>query len=270
MRACLLWYELPETRLAQDQLWSAIRHSLHRHGVHDVPLRLTRGVGVARALADQHLLLGQCCGYDLLYGFSGVVRPVATPRYTAPGCQGSDYRSIVLVRDDCEASGLADLRDSVCVINGFNSHSGTNALRGVVGPISREGRFFRQVKVSGAHLDSLAAIKAGDADVMAMDCVLYELLQRHRPEALAGTRILSWTDPAPAPPFVTTAMASTQLIGHLRHALTDAFAGDEAKDARADLLIEGVEVLPPGAYQRMLDAEAGALGRGYRELHAPS
>lgn len=268
MIACLLWYELAETRPAQDQLWLVIRRGLQRLGVRDAPLHLTRGIRVASALANEGLLLGQCCGYDLVYGFSGVVRLVATPRYSGPGCQGSDYRSLVLVRDDCEAGDLSGLRNSICVVNGFNSHSGTNALRGVVAPLSRDGRFFREVKVSGAHIDSLAALKSGHADVMAMDCVLHALLARHRPQALAGTRILCWTDSAPAPPFVTSATVGNQLLGYIRQALSEAFSDDEAHEAKADLLIEGVEVLPPAAYQRMLDAEAAALGHGYREMHA--
>ena len=155
-------------------------------------------------LTDPRLLIGQCCGYDVVYGFSSSVTPLATPEFDADGCEGSDYRSFVLVRNDSPAGELADLRGATCVINGFNSHSGTNALRALVAPLSRDGRFFGAVKVSGAHVESLALLKAGEAEIMAMDCVVHALLRRYRPDALDGTRILCRTGSAPAPPLVTS------------------------------------------------------------------
>jgi len=198
--ACLPWYELPETRAAQDALWTIVARHLGRHGIDAVPPRLTRGRPVPTLLADPALLFGQCCGYDVVYGFADWLTVVATPEYDAAGCDGADYRSFVLVRADSPAGTLEDLRGRTCVVNGLNSHSGTNALRALVAPLSRDGRFFGAVRISGAHTDSLAMLLAGAADVMAMDCVVHALLARHRPQALAGTRILGESDPAPAPP----------------------------------------------------------------------
>lgn len=39
-------------------------------------------------------------------------------------------------------------------------------------------------------MNSLALLLAGEADVMAMDCVLHALLSWHRPTALSETRVL--------------------------------------------------------------------------------
>ncbi len=213
--ACLPWYDLPETRAAQDALWTVIARHLRHQGIDGVPSRLTRGRPVPALLSDPDLLFGQCCGYDVVYGFSDSLTVLATPEYDAAGCAGSDYRSFVLVRADSPVQSLNDLCGATCVVNGFNSHSGTNALRALVAPLSRNGRFFASVKVSGAHTQSLALLLAGEADVMAMDCVVHALLARHRPEALSGTRILCPSDPAPAPPFVTAlAAAPTDVARH--------------------------------------------------------
>ncbi len=268
--ACLPWYELPETRAAQDALWTIIARHLARQGIADVPSRLTRGRPVPALLADPRLLFGQCCGYDVVYGFADSVAVLATPEYDAPGCNGSDYRSFVLVRADSPATTLDDLRGATCVVNGFNSHSGTNALRALVAPLSRAGRFFASVKVSGAHMDSLAMLQAGAADVMAMDCVLHALLARHRPQALAGTRILCQSDPAPAPPFVTALAADATAIAPMRGALADAFSDDQARAPLATLLLRGVAFRPVSDYARIVACEAAALARGYMELHATS
>lgn len=266
--ACLPWYELPETQAAQDSLWSVLAQHLRRLGVDDVPESLTRGLPVPGVLADPRLLIGQCCGYDLIYGFASSVELVATPRYGAPGCDGANYRSFVLVRHDFKADGLDGLRGSVCVVNSFNSHSGTNALRALVAPLSQDGRFFSEVKVSGAHVNSLALLCAGEADVMAMDCVLYALLSRYRPSALNGTRVICSSEPVPAPPIITSAKTERYLIAKLPEVLTAALADRTSQAATAAMLLDGFEFLPLKAYSRIIDIEGAALRHGYKELHA--
>ena len=78
-------------------------------------------------------------------------RPIVTPHYGAPDCEGCHYSSVVVVTEDSEASDVLKMRGAVCVINGTESHSGMNALRALVAPVSHNGRFFSKVKVSGAH-----------------------------------------------------------------------------------------------------------------------
>lgn len=243
------------------------RH-LRRHGVRGVPRRLSRGTTTHRLLSDPTLLLGQCCGYDVVYGFSSTLALVATPRYAAPGCDGAHYRSFVLVRADAPARELADLRGGVCAVNGFASHSGTNALRHLVAPLSRDGRFFRKVVASGSHLASLDLLRAGQADVMALDGVLHALLARDRPRALADTRILCSTELVPTPPFVTAAGSDPAAIEALRAALAGAFDDPGAADAKAALMLDGVSLLSMPDYARIVELEAAALSHGYLEMHA--
>ncbi len=268
--ACLPWYELPETRGAQDALWTIVTRHLRRQGIAGAPSHLTRGRPVPALLADPRLIFGQCCGYDVVYGFSDCLTVLATPDYDAPGCDDGDYVSLVLVPAGSPAQALEDLAGRTAVVNGFNSHSGTNALRSLVAPLSRNGRFFAAVKVSGAHMASLAMLESGEADVMAMDGVLHALLARHRPAALAGTRILCASDPAPAPPFVTARATDATSITAMRTALADAFSDGDAAAPLATLLIRGVAFRPATDYARIVSIEAAALACGYLELHATS
>ena len=62
-----------------------------------------------------------------------------------------------------------------------------SALRALIAPHAASGRFFAEVRVSGAHSASLAMVARGEADVAAIDCVVHALLARHRPGALHGT-----------------------------------------------------------------------------------
>jgi ABC-type phosphate/phosphonate transport system substrate-binding protein len=148
-------------------------------------------------------------------------------------------------------AGLDDLRGRVAAINHPDSHSGSNALRALVAPLARDGRFFGAVKVSGSHARSLASVAQGAADVAAVDCITHALLARYRPPALEGTRVLCRTAAAPAPPFVTSAGAAPALVARLRAALHAAIADPALAGARADLLLDGIEVLPRAAYRRI-------------------
>jgi ABC-type phosphate/phosphonate transport system substrate-binding protein len=265
------WYDLPELRTDYERLWSVLANHLRLHGVDDVPEALSHGASIPGIFTDPNLLIGQCCGYDVIYGFAGSLEVVGSPCFSAPECGDGDYSSCVLVREaDAKVRALEDLRGAVCAINGFNSHSGTSALRSVVAPLSREGRFFSGVKVSGGHRKSLALLLAGEVDVMAMDGFLHELIRTYRPEILAGTRILCWSAPAPAPPFVTSAATDREDVEKLRAALRDTFSDDASKDARAALLLDGVKLTSIEDYDRILDFEGVALRHGYKELHASS
>ncbi|HET7717178.1 MAG TPA: PhnD/SsuA/transferrin family substrate-binding protein [Bauldia sp.] len=267
--ACLPWYSLPEVEPAQDAVWSAIARHLRHAGV-AAPERLIRNVPIPGVFCDPDLMLAQCCGYDVVYGFAGSLMVLATPVYAAPGCEGPTYRSFVLVRDDSPFQEIGDLRGGVCAVNSFNSHSGANALRALVAPLARDGRFFRAVKVTGAHVRSLELLMSGRADVMAMDCVLHALLARHRPAALHGTRVIAATEAAPAPPLVTSAVAGRDRAARVREAVLAAMDDPEAVSAKAELLIDRLEVLPIARYARIVEIEGEAVRRGFFELHATS
>ena len=100
--------------------------------------------------------------------------------------------------------------------------------------------------------------------------MLHALITHHRPGALAGTRVLCQTDPAPAPPFVTALTSDAATLARMRAALADAFADDEAGAALKTLLLRGVAFRPVTDYARIVAFEAAALARGYMELHATS
>ena len=187
-------------------------------------------------------------------------------RHDAPGCEGSDYCSFLVVAADSRFDTIEDLRGRLCSINGRNSHSGYNALRAHVAPLSRDGRFFGAVCVSGGHSHSLVQLERGEADVAAIDCVTYELLRRCRPAAIAATRVIGRTQSAPGLPYVTAKSAGPDLLRRLRAGLDAAFADPGLAEVRGTLLLAGIEVLPLRCYDAMVKMESDALERGYREL----
>lgn len=264
--ASLPMYDPPFLRAATDAWWAGLARALRAEGFADTPAKLDRARAREEHWRAPDLLLSQTCGLPLVTAFRDCLRPIATPRYAAPGCRDATYRSLIMVDCDSPAQSLADLKGAVAAINGWDSQSGMNVLRHAVAPHAGGGRFFREVKVSGAHLASIALIAAGEADVAAVDCVTHALAAAHAPERLSGVRVLAETAAAPGLPYVTHAARPADEIARLRAALARAMADPDLAAARDDLLLTGFTVLAPSDYEAILDMERAATEAGYPEL----
>ncbi len=266
MLASLPMYDLPELRPATDAWWAGLASALRRQGMTGVPEQLSRDGGFGAEWRDSGLLLSQCCGWDLSHEQAGWLQVVATPVYVAPGCSGSRYRSLFMVHGDDSARHLVDLRGRRCAVNMIGSQSGYNALRYALAPLARGQRCFTTVIETGSHAASLAAVQSGRADLAAIDCVTFALLERHRPAATMGLRLLAYSRKAPALPYVTRIGLPPELLMALRAALVQALNDPALAAAREALLIGGFEVLPAAAYRYILDQERRAGRLGYPRL----
>lgn len=265
--ACLPMYDLPELRQATDAWWKGLAGHLAAVGLRDVPADLTRPAGDAMPLlAEPRLVIGQACGYPLTHGLAGQVSYLGTPRYDAPGCSGSDYRSFVMLRTEDAAATPADLRGRRAAINTWDSQSGMNALRALVAPHARGGHFFSQVLTSGAHRASLALVREGRADLAAIDCVTLELLRRVDPGALEGLEARFGTPAAPGLPYVTRHGVEPGLLAALRAGVTAALADPALAGVRAELLLAGMDFDRAPDYAVILDMERSADLLGYLAL----
>lgn len=267
--ADLPWYDLAELVPATDAWWRGIASHLRRLGVDRVPERLSRDGSHLARWQHADLLLSQACGYDVLYDAADDIVPLATPRYLAEGCEGPRYRSIVVTLAGRPWRSLADLRGARAAINEASSHSGTNALRSVVAPLSRDGAFFSDVLVTGSHSDSLAALYEDRADVACIDAIVLALLRRVRPDVVRGLRPIQCTATALAPPYVISTRAPAGLRRTVQQALHDASLDPELRDHRRTLLLDGFVFLPPASYGELEVFEEPALAAGYLELPAP-
>ena len=100
----------------------------------------------------------------------------------------------------------------------------------------------------------------------AIDCVTYELLRRCRPRTIAATRIVGRTARAPGLPYVTRIAAASEVRERLAAGLLRAFADPSLAAVRAELLIDGVDVLTLADYRCMTTMADDARRRGYLEL----
>ena len=259
-------YDLEDLRAAHDQWWLAIARRLSEAGVRDVPQHLNRSLGHTDSWRHPYLLLGQACEYPLARSYGAYVRLVATPCYTAAGCEGARYRSAVIVRSDDPATSLRDLRGRRCVANEVDSNSGMNLLRSAVAEVAGGSRFFGSVSYSGSHLASLQRVAEGAADVAAIDCVSFAHFARFAAGLVDRVRVLVWTATSPALPYITARSADDRLLTMLRAALADAAADRSLAELRSQLLIGGFDLSPDPALSAVRALEQRAVDLGYPNL----
>ena len=211
------------------------------------------------------LLLSQTCGYPLMTRLPAV-QTVGCFHYSAPGCEGRNYRSLLAVREADGDQTLADFRGRRVACNSPDSQSGYNVLLKMVAPLSRDGRFFSAVAFSGSHRQSLRELQQGTADIAAIDCVTWALLQRHQPEALAGLAVIARSPLAPGLPLITSATTSAATLGLLREALQQLVSDERYRPLCEALFICGYSDMRRADYQPLLAWRDEAAARGVVRL----
>ena len=137
--------------------------------------------------------------------------------------------------------------------NETSSYSGYDAWRRVLrdagAPTIEPTDNFSQTMATGAHAASMAAVAQGRADVCSVDCVTYDLLQRHDPEACAGLRIMVQGPLAPGLPLVTRGDRPAGEIAAMRRALSAFCADPVTEPVRRPFLWRDIETVDRAAYE---------------------
>lgn len=115
---------------------------------------------------------------------------------------------------------------------------------------------------SGSHRQSLRELQQENADIAAIDCVTYALLQRYQPQALAGLVAIGWSPAAPGLPLITAGATPAATLNSLREALQQLVSDDSYRSLCDALLICGYSDMSREAYAPLLAwrDEAAALG----------
>jgi ABC-type phosphate/phosphonate transport system substrate-binding protein len=227
-------------------------------------LQSSQPVDLMQQWLNPQLLFAQTCGYPLMHSLKGKVQLIATPCYDLPGCQGNLHCSWLIVREDDPRQSLSEFHGSVAALNGYDSNSGMNLFRHKVAQFSRDGRFFREVLLSGAHVLSLNMVAQGAADLACIDAVTFGYLQLHEPSRLRGVRILEATASSPALPLIgaitTTNEMCLSIIGAFNACLK------EAPLLSQTLALKGFVRSSVEDYQLVLDYQQRANELGYSTL----
>jgi len=214
-------------------------------------------------LKDPSLWFGHTCGYPLMTNLRDMLTPISVPIFDVAGCDHTNYSSLLIVAENSEINSPLDCRGLRAVINTPDSNSGMNVLRHTVASFNRQGTFFSEVRVSGSHLQSLTEVANHRADIAAIDCISYRLIEDTWPQLAARVRSIGFTAKTPGLPFVMPKLIANnnnleRIIENLNQALS--MLDDNQKHR---LHLKGFEKVDIGEYQGILDLEISAQRAGY-------
>lgn len=236
MIASLGMYDRPETAQANDRLWSAIRAILA-----DGPKSLTRDRDLWDIWRDPDLLFAQTCGMPFRTQLHDITDLIGTPDYGLPGCPPGYYRSAIIVHADDPAQTLTEIAPRRLAYNEPLSQSGWAALANHAAPL---GLSFGHKTQTGAHRASAEAVANGIADFAAIDALSWILINRYDRFASA-LRVLEWTAPTPALPYIT---ARGRDVKSLFAAAQSAIQSLDQSD-RDCLHLKGLVAIPTSDYR---------------------
>ncbi|WP_238365246.1 phosphate/phosphite/phosphonate ABC transporter substrate-binding protein [Mesobacterium pallidum] len=242
MIASLPMYDRPELRAETDRLWSLFREALG-HG----PEALDRGPELFAVWESPDLVLSQTCGLPLRRELKGRVSCVASPDFGLEGCAPGLYRSLWVVRKG-DSDRLADHAGRRFVANELTSQSG---WAGPLTDAASRGITFGSVAPTGAHLHSIAALDAGQADIACVDAHTWRLACRYD-DAPRRLQVIDATPPTPATPYITALGRDSDA-----HYAALATAIDRlGAEGRTALGLQGITRLPLAAYHDVPTPEA--------------
>jgi len=191
--AALPWYRFPETQPILDSIWKDVLADLRSAGVEHAPEFLDHTTPHRALLGKPSLILSQCCGPDLFEDYAINMVPFAAPVISAYEVEPGYYFSHIVTGDSGVDGKSVELNSLRVVINSRTSHSGCVAMK-----LWLESRGIEDYIIyeSGSHHNSVRELKAGRADIAAIDALSWRFL-----DAL-GLKILDNSKPALAPPFV--------------------------------------------------------------------
>ena len=251
---------------AVQTLWTVMHQALALEGLQGLPDAMAWPPDLHAHWRAPDLLLSQTCGYPLTHALQGQVQLLGCFRYAAPGCEGIYCRSVLIARKESAHLALEDFRNQRVAFNSSDSQSGYNALSALIAPMAQQGRFFSQALATGGHRGSVDAVREGRADLAAIDCVTWALLQMHDAAATEGLCTIGHSAPYPGLPLITSLHTPPEQVQALRHSLQCLVIAPAAAQALGQLLIEGFETPDLAVYQRCIEMESSAIASGYPQL----
>ncbi|MGD8348652.1 MAG: PhnD/SsuA/transferrin family substrate-binding protein [Gammaproteobacteria bacterium] len=218
-------------------------------------------------LRDPGLLFGHTCGYPLMTRLRDALTPFCVPVFDVPGTEGRLYRSRFIVPALSPIETLQQCRGRIVAVNSRDSNSGMNVLRHALARVGARPGFFAEVLLSGSHLQSLEAVAGNRAQLAAIDCVSFKLIEDLYPGLVARVRVVGDSEPTCGLPLVMPIERySPGLAADWIEALNRAL-GELPPEVPRALHLERFEAVDGGDYESILELENYAIEYGYAELN---
>jgi len=228
--------------------WEALIAAIHDR-LPWVPAGLDWTEDVHDAWRDPSCVLSHACGWPVAALLRDEVRVAGAFSLSIPGSDGYRYRSVLLATRSGSPAEFAR-HGVVAGANSRDSLSGWVSL--VAATVGPGGRWPGEVRWTGAHTESLRAVREGRVDIACIDALTLAHLQRIDPGATDGLFEVGRGPWIPSPAIVIRRDATDERLADTRAAFADVFADPALAGARAALLLDGFVPLGNGDYESLL------------------
>lgn len=162
---------------------------------------------------------------------------------------GTVYYSYIIVPKESKAKGLDDLKGRSFAFTDPLSNTGKLVPEYL---IARKGEssktFFSKTVFSGSHDKSILAVAENLVDGAAVDSLIWECLNKTKPQLTGKTRILLKSEPYAIPPFVVHPAMDPLLKEKLRSVLLNAHTKPKGKELLDKMMTEQYVPIADSAY----------------------
>jgi ABC-type phosphate/phosphonate transport system substrate-binding protein len=243
-------YPFESVRWAWDALWDALRER-----VGWLPATLAHSGDVQARWADRDCIVNHVCGWPLARWFADEHRVLGAFSLTIPEADGHRYRTSLVSPHDVALNDLV-AADVHVVANSIDSLSGWISLLSAT--VGEHDAWPGDVTFTGAHVESLRALAAGEGDLASIDSWSLALIEPDRPELVAGLFRLGLGPWIPSPAITvrdTGPEPDAELLGE---AFVDVLADEASAEIRRALLIDGFVRLTIDDYLPVLALRSAA------------
>lgn len=206
------------------------------------------------------------CGYPIALRLAPVI-PLAAPVPRAPWARGrAVYRSDLIVREDAPFTRLEDTFGRRAGWTVAHSHSGFNAFRHHLLAYRTPQRPALYAEMLGNLVTArkvLDSVREGRIEVGPLDGYWHLLIAHHAPELTQGVRVLTSTEIAPIPAFVSAGNAPAENVARLREAFVYAARRPWFGALGDVLMLEGFAAVTESSYATTLEWDEEAKAAGY-------
>jgi ABC-type phosphate/phosphonate transport system substrate-binding protein len=251
-------YPFPPLRDDWQRLWEVVR-AAHPHG-EGLPRPLTWSDDIHALWNAPSLVLSQSCGWPIVSELDGKVRVVGVfdpdlDPHLDPAVDGGDagtYRTLLVARRDAP---LESFSGASAAVNGPDSLSGWVSL---VAAVEGAGaRWHGPVRWTGGHVASLAAVRAGEAEIASIDPVSFALLASIDPAHVEGLHIVGHGPRVACLPLIVPAGTDQAGIDAWRGAWARACSDPDVGPTLRRLRIRGFVPRDERAYELVRVLAAG-------------
>ena len=220
-------YPFRALRPAWEHLWAAVHARASW-----TPAALTWDDAGPDDWTDSAWAVNHVCGWPVATTRPETVAVVGAFLLALPEADGHRYRSVLVASRPGDLSSFV-APGTIVAANSEDSLSGWISLQAATVGLGRPwpGR----INWTGAHVESVRAVQAGEADLASIDELTWAHLLRLEPDLVDGLNVVGRGPLVPSPAIVT----SSGRVDELRRAFAEAMADPDTEPARAALLLAG-------------------------------